>query len=28
MVMYVMSNDLGGWHRGKPRQPIAGSIGN
>ena len=28
MLIYVMSDDLAGWHRGKPRQPFAGSIGN
>ena len=28
MLIYVMSDDLAGWHRDKPRQPLAGSIGN
>jgi len=28
MLIYVMSDDLGGWHRGKPRQPLAGSVGH
>ncbi|MHB8522021.1 MAG: hypothetical protein ACYDH9_14845 [Limisphaerales bacterium] len=28
MLIYVMSDDLAGWHRGKSRQPLAGSVGN
>ena len=28
MIVYVMSNDLGGWHRGKARQPISVPVGN
>jgi hypothetical protein len=28
MVIYVMSDDLGGWHRGQPRQPISLPVGN
>jgi hypothetical protein len=28
MLIYVMSDDLAGWYHGKPRQPLAGSIGH
>ena len=28
MAIYVMSDDLGGWHRGQSRQPIAAPAGN
>jgi hypothetical protein len=28
MIIYVMSGDLGGWHRGQPRQPISIPAGN
>jgi hypothetical protein len=28
MVIYVMSDDLDGWHRGTQRQPIAAPAGN
>jgi len=27
MLIYLMTDDLAGWHRGQPRQPIAGAIG-
>jgi hypothetical protein len=28
MVIYVMSDDLSGWHRGQSRQPISATAGN
>jgi hypothetical protein len=28
MVIYVMSDDLAGWTRGRPRQPISSAVGN
>jgi hypothetical protein len=28
MLIYVMSDDLGGWHRGQSRQPISAPGGN
>ena len=28
MVIYVMTDDLAGWHRSKPRQPLAVGVGN
>ena len=28
IVIYVMSDDLAGWRRGQPRQPISAPAGN